>query len=145
MASIAQAQHRVGSSPITRLPREDGQTSHDERSCPLLALQDAIPKTRLRMEVATSHHAAPGSTLRDQAGRTTRERWAVRAIAAQERPDEAVAYAERCRSPWACDTDIDRLCEQILLASGQPEEAYARYAISANRAATYLGWFRAVA
>jgi|SRR5579872_75777 len=36
-------------------------------------------------------------------------------------------------------------CEQILLASGEPEEAYARYAISANRAATYVGWFRAVA
>ena len=46
-------------------------------------------------------------------------------MAAQGRPDEAVAYAERCRSPWASETDIDRLCEQILLASGQPEEAYA--------------------
>jgi hypothetical protein len=73
------------------------------------------------------------------------KRWAVRAMAAQGRPDEAVAYAERCRSPWASDTDIDRLCEQILLASGQPEEAYAPYGVSANRAATYLGWFRAVA
>lgn len=73
------------------------------------------------------------------------KRWAVRAMAEQGRPDEAVAYAERCRSPWASDTDIDRLCEQILLASGRPEEAYARYAISANRAATYLGWFRALA
>jgi hypothetical protein len=47
--------------------------------------------------------------------------------------------------PWASDTDIDGLCEQVLLASGEPEEAYARYAISANRAPTYLGWFRAVA
>jgi len=28
---------------------------------------------------------------------------------------------------------------------GHAEEAYPRYAISANRAATYLGWFRAVA
>ena len=73
------------------------------------------------------------------------KRWAVRAMAAQGRRAEAVACAERCRSPWASDTDIDRLCEQILLASGQPEEAYARYALSANRAATYLGWFRAVA
>lgn len=73
------------------------------------------------------------------------KRWAVKAMAAQGRSAEAIAYAERCRSPWASDTDIDRLCEQILLASGQPEEAYARYAISANRAATYPGWFRAVA
>jgi hypothetical protein len=51
----------------------------------------------------------------------------------------------RAAHRWASDTDIDRLCEQILLASGEPEEAYARYAISANRAATYVGWFRAVA
>lgn len=73
------------------------------------------------------------------------KRWAVKAMVAQGRHTEAIAYAERCRSPWASDTDIDRLCEQILLASGQPEEAYARYAISASRAATHLGWFRAVA
>jgi hypothetical protein len=73
------------------------------------------------------------------------KRWAVKAMAAQGRGAEAIAYAERCRSPWASDTDIDSLCEQILLASGLQEEAYARYAISANRAATYLEWFRAVA
>jgi hypothetical protein len=39
------------------------------------------------------------------------KRWAVRAMTAQGRRAEAVAYAERCRSPWASDTDIDRLCE----------------------------------
>jgi hypothetical protein len=73
------------------------------------------------------------------------KRWAVKALATQGRGAEAIAYAERCRSPWASDRDIDSLCEHILLASGQPEGAYARYAISANRAATFLGWFRAVA
>jgi len=75
------------------------------------------------------------------------KRWAVKALATQGRAAEAIAYAERCRSPWASDRDIDSLCEQILLASGQLEEAYARYAISAHRAAnaTFLGWFRAVA
>ena len=73
------------------------------------------------------------------------KRWAVKALAAQGRSAEAIAYAERCRSPWANDRDIDSLCERILLASGRPEEAYARYAISANRATTFLGWFRAVA
>jgi hypothetical protein len=45
----------------------------------------------------------------------------------------------------ASEHDIDGLCEQILLASGHLEEAYAKYALSANRAATFLGWFRAVA
>jgi hypothetical protein len=73
------------------------------------------------------------------------KRWAVKALAAQGRGREAIGYAERCRGPWASDTDIDRLCEQILLASGELEDAYARYAISANRATTYLGWYRAVA
>ena len=41
------------------------------------------------------------------------KRWAVKALAAQGRGPEAIAYAERCRSPWASDTDIDSLCEQI--------------------------------
>ena len=96
------------------------RASHVESSWPLLALQQS--------DVLWSH-----------------KRWAVKAMVAQGRPAEAITYAERCRSPWASDTDIDRLCEQILLASGHSDEAYARYAISANRAATYLGWFRAVA
>lgn len=72
------------------------------------------------------------------------KRWAVKALAAQGRSAEAIAYAERCRSPSASDYDIDRLCEQFLLTSGHVEEAYGRYALSANRAGTYLGWFRAV-
>lgn len=72
------------------------------------------------------------------------QRWAVKAMAAMGRADEAIAYAERCRSPWASDTDIDALCEQILLSLGRREEAYARYGLSANRAGTHLAWFRAV-
>lgn len=40
------------------------------------------------------------------------KRWAVKAMAAQGRGAEAIAYAERCRRPWASDYDIDRLCEQ---------------------------------
>jgi hypothetical protein len=53
------------------------------------------------------------------------KRWAVKALAAQGRAAEAITYAERCRSPWTSDRDIDSLCEHVLLASGQPEEAYA--------------------
>src|SRR6516162_1488688 len=48
------------------------------------------------------------------------KRWAVKALAAQGRSAEAIAYAGRCRSPWANDRDIDSLCERILLASGRP-------------------------
>jgi hypothetical protein len=72
------------------------------------------------------------------------KQWAVRAMAAMGRADEAVAYAEVCRSPWASDLHIDALCEQILLSQGRSEEAYARYGLPANQAATYLAWFRAV-
>ena len=57
---------------------------------------------------------------------------------------EAIAFAENCRNPWASDGDIDGLCEDILLSTGRADEAYARYALTANRTGTYLGWFRAV-
>ena len=73
------------------------------------------------------------------------QRWAVKAMVAQGRHAEAVTYAESCRNPWASDQDIDRLCEGILLSTDQVDEAYARYARTAHRAGTYLGWFRAVA
>ena len=70
--------------------------------------------------------------------------WAVKALAAKGRIDEAVREAEGCRSPWASDDEIDILCEEILLAAGRVDDAYERYALSANRKTTYLAWFRAV-
>ncbi len=71
--------------------------------------------------------------------------WAVRTLVAQGKKGEAIAYAEDSRSPWANDQEIDGLCEGILLSSGFIDEAYQRYGLTANRAGTYLGWFRAVA
>lgn len=73
------------------------------------------------------------------------KRWAVQALAAQGKTSEAIRYAESCRSPWASSQDVDRLCEAMLLASDRAKEAYARYALGANRAGTHLAWFRAVA
>ena len=73
------------------------------------------------------------------------KRWAVKAMVAQGRHTEAIAFAESCRNPWASDGDIDGLCEGILLSTGRVHEAYSRYALTANRTGTYLGWFRAVA
>ncbi|MBI3786407.1 MAG: hypothetical protein HY270_23715 [Deltaproteobacteria bacterium] len=35
------------------------------------------------------------------------KRWAVKALAAMGKGDEAIRYAEACRSPWASDLDID--------------------------------------
>jgi hypothetical protein len=73
------------------------------------------------------------------------KRWAVKALVAQGNQAEALRLAESSRSPWASDHDIDRTCEEILLSSGLRDEAYQRYGLRANRATTYLAWFRAVA
>ena len=68
----------------------------------------------------------------------------MEALAAQGKKAEAIRCAEGSRSPWASDLDIDRLCEEVLLSSGLVDEAYERYGRRANRAGTYLAWFRAV-
>jgi hypothetical protein len=73
------------------------------------------------------------------------KRWAVKALAALGKTDEAIRYAESCRSPWAGDLDIDGLCEEILLAAGRVEDAYAHYGPRASLAGTHLATFRAVA
>ncbi len=73
------------------------------------------------------------------------KRWAVKALAALGKGAEAIRLAEDSRSPWASDHDIDQLCEEILLSSELVYEAYQRYGLAANRAGTYLAWFRAVA
>ena len=73
------------------------------------------------------------------------KRWAVKALAAMGREDEAIRLAEASRGPWTSDADVDALCEAMLLARGRAEEAYGRYSLGANRRATYLATFRAVA
>jgi len=71
-------------------------------------------------------------------------RWAVKALAATGRDDDAISLAESLRGPWTSDLEVDSLCEEILLSSGRADEAYERYALRANRAGTYLAAFRAV-
>jgi len=73
------------------------------------------------------------------------KKWAAKALAAKGKKAEALRYAEACRSPWASDLAIDRLCEETLLSSGLVDEAYERYGLRANQAGTYLATFRAVA
>jgi hypothetical protein len=73
------------------------------------------------------------------------KRWAVRALAAMGQPDEAIRYAESCRDAWTPDGAVDGLCEEILLACGRSDEAYAPYALTAIRQGTYLATFRTVA
>lgn len=72
------------------------------------------------------------------------KRWAVLAMIAQGDKAKALRFAESCRSPRASDSEIDGLCEEVLLSSGMADEAYRRYGLRANRAGTYLATFRAV-
>jgi hypothetical protein len=73
------------------------------------------------------------------------KRWSVKALAAEGKADEAIQLAESSRGPWTNDTDVNFLCEGILLSLGRTEEAYRRYGLHAHRAGTYLATFRAVA
>jgi hypothetical protein len=70
--------------------------------------------------------------------------FAVKALAAEGKRNEAIALAEASRGPWTSDSSVNRLCEQILLSAGMIEEAYRRYGLTAHRAGTYLATFRAV-
>lgn len=73
------------------------------------------------------------------------QQYGVKALAAQGRVDEAIRYAEEGRGLNDSHQAIARLCEDLLLFTGRTDEAYRRYAITANRAGTYLATFRALA
>lgn len=72
-------------------------------------------------------------------------RYGVRALTALGKKAEAIRYAEAGRDAMERSIGIAEECEEILLSSGFVEEAYRRYGIVANRAGTYLAWFRKVA
>ncbi len=71
--------------------------------------------------------------------------YGVKALAAMGKKAEAIRYAEEGRGLNDSPIAIARACEDILLSSGLLDEAYERYALVANRAGTYVAWFRAVA
>ena len=71
-------------------------------------------------------------------------RYGVKALVSLGRPDEAIRYAEVSRGLYASGC-IDRECEAILLSTGQRDEAYRRYALSAHQRSTGLATFRAIA
>lgn len=73
-------------------------------------------------------------------------RWGFKALAAQGRRAEALRYAEASRGLNQSDAAISRACEELLLASGFADEAYARYALEAvSHETTYLARYRALA
>lgn len=69
--------------------------------------------------------------------------YGVKALAAMGRPADAVRYAVEGRGLNDSPIAIARVCEAVLLAAGQRDEAY-RHALVANQASTYAAWFRAV-
>ena len=70
--------------------------------------------------------------------------YGVRALAAMGRRADAIRYAESSGGLNDRPVAVARACEELLLSSGMADEAYGRYGLLANRASTYLGWFRAV-
>ena len=72
-------------------------------------------------------------------------RWGVKALVAMGKPADALKYAESSKGLNEPLWDIATACEEILLASGFADEAYARYAIEANQGTTNLATFRAIA
>jgi hypothetical protein len=70
--------------------------------------------------------------------------YGVKALAAMGKTAEAIRYAEEGRGLNDSPTAIARVCEAVLLSSGLADEAYRRYGLEANRAGTYVAWFRAV-
>jgi hypothetical protein len=69
----------------------------------------------------------------------------VRALIAEGRMDEALAYAEASRGLNQPDGAIDATCEKIMLDLGRVDEAYENYALTASRASTGLATFRMIA
>ncbi len=67
----------------------------------------------------------------------------VEGLAASGQTEQALEYAERS----AALTDAAGLaacCEQLLISAGRKDEAYARFALVAAEAPTYVAWFRAI-
>jgi len=71
-------------------------------------------------------------------------RFGVDALIKQGKYKEALEYAEDSRGLNSPDNQISQKCEEILLSMGLQDEAYNRYAFSANQSTTHLATFRAL-
>ncbi|MBV6431927.1 MAG: hypothetical protein IANPNBLG_02060 [Bryobacteraceae bacterium] len=68
----------------------------------------------------------------------------LQALLAEGRMEDALAYAEASRSRIQPDAPIDAACEKILIDLGRVDEAYEKYALTANASSTGLATFRAI-
>jgi hypothetical protein len=71
-------------------------------------------------------------------------KFGMQALLAGGRTDDALAYAEASRGLNQPDTAIDAACEKLLLDAGRADEAYEKYALTANASSTGLATFRAI-
>ena len=71
-------------------------------------------------------------------------RFGVQALLSEGRTDDALEYAEASRGLNQPDPAIDAACEKILLDAGRADEAYEKYALTANGLSTGLATFRAI-
>jgi hypothetical protein len=71
-------------------------------------------------------------------------KFGMQALLSEGRMDESLAYAEASRGLNQPDAAIDASCEKILLDLGRVDEAYEKYALTANGSSTGLATFRAI-
>ena len=71
-------------------------------------------------------------------------KFGMQALLAEGRMEDALAYAEASRGLNQPDAAIDAACEKILLGLGRVDEAYEKYASTANGSSTGLATFRAI-
>ncbi|MGH9663476.1 MAG: hypothetical protein ACRD9L_03515 [Bryobacteraceae bacterium] len=72
-------------------------------------------------------------------------KFGMQSLLSEGRIDEALAYAEFSRGLNQPDAAIDAACEKILLDAGRVDEAYEKYALTANGSSTGVATFRAIA
>jgi hypothetical protein len=68
----------------------------------------------------------------------------VMALGALGRSADAIRLAEDKRRDAYDDAAIARVCEEMLLAAGEAQEAYERYGMAANETGTHIARFRTV-
>ncbi len=71
-------------------------------------------------------------------------KFGLQALRSEGRMDDALAYAEASRGLNQPEATIDAACEKILLDLGRVDEAYEKYALTANASSTGLATFRAI-
>lgn len=71
-------------------------------------------------------------------------KFGMQALMSEGRTEEALAYAEASRGLNQPDAAIDAACEKILLDLSRADEAYEKYALTANGSSTGLATFRAL-